>query len=575
MAFVGIDLGTTTSEVAIFQNGKIRVLHDARGNEIIDSYFGVDNKTRQQQVGKRVKDIFMAYPELCVEQVKRQMGKDIEIKVADQYLRPEEISAHILVYLKKAAENVLDEAVDRAVITVPANFPDTARTATKQAGEIAGFKVERIINEPTAAALAYGHSEGMDEEIVMVYDLGGGTFDVSIVEYVGNVLDVQASAGDPHLGGKDFDKALLDHVASRFAEENGLEIEPDSGPYYRLLFACEQAKKELSFNHSVAVHIPFFMVKNGQPVTLDVEVSRAQFERLIAPMVDRTEQSIRKTLKAAEVSEQDISRILLIGGSTRIPYVKQLVERVMGRKPVQDIDPDRAVAMGAAAQAAIIDGASKQIIMDVCPLSLGTSVVVNMGSAMVPGVYSEIIPANEKQLKSKTEEYSTIYENQSSINFRVYQRSSESESKWAEVEGRPNDEDGYTLLRSKEIQVPPGPAGQKVTVTYTYNLNGIIDIVIEVGGTKTTFDAESKLNEQQITASRAKIESMWQASEHYEEVRALLHAAEKEMDKGMDTDAEVELRRLIDKMKVALARNDADQVKQLEEEITDLLFNIS
>jgi molecular chaperone DnaK len=576
MAFVGIDLGTTTSEIAIFRNKSPKVIADGHGNEIIDSYFGFDPKTRLPQVGERVKGLFQSDPASCVEQVKRKMGLDIKIPVGDEALSPEEVSAHILRYLKQAAESYLDEPVDRAVITVPANFPDAARLATIRAGQIAGFEVERIINEPTAAALAYGHSEGMDEEIVLVYDLGGGTFDVSVVEYVGNALDVLASAGDPHLGGKDFDQALVEHVGRNFTEEYGIDIPEGSGMYYRLLFACEQAKKELSFNHATTVHIPFFAVKDGQPVTFDAEVTRAKFESLIGPMIDRTESAINKALKDAKITKSDISRVLLVGGSSRIPYVRKMVERVTGLQPRMDIDPDRAIALGAAIQAAIIKGDSNQIIMDVCPLSLGTSALARLGDGhFIEGTYCEILPPNWKVLKPRTESFRSMADDQEYVDFRAYQRSTFSQTQFAEVDDEPNTADGYHLFGRQRIKLPPGPSGQEIKVTYTYSQNGLIDVVIEAGGHRTPLSFGIHLDEKQIAAARARVEGAWKESEHYEKVRALMNAAEKDLEKGMEPEKEAELRILMDRLKEALADNDGKRVAEYEAKITDLLFELS
>jgi molecular chaperone DnaK len=350
MAFIGIDLGTTTSEAAYYDGDSPIVLKDTRGNEIVDSYFGLEKKSKTPQVGESVKSTFHSDPDLAVEQIKRKMGEDTDVQVGDQKFSPEEVSAQILTHLKKSAEEQLDEEVDRCVITVPANFADPARRATRQAGEIAGMTVERIVNEPTAAALAYGHAEGIEEEHIMVYDLGGGTFDVSIVEYMDDVLDVAASSGDPHLGGKDFDEALRAHVAERFEDQTGVAVEEGTGNYYRLLHACEAAKKELSFNRKTTVNIPFFAVQDGTPVDLNVAVRRSTFEDMIRPMIDRTEEAIEKALSDAELARRDIDRIVLVGGSTRIPYVQMFVEEVMGRKPLKHIDPDKAVALGAAVQ---------------------------------------------------------------------------------------------------------------------------------------------------------------------------------------------------------------------------------
>jgi molecular chaperone DnaK len=577
MAIVGIDLGTTTSEVAAYENDGPRIIRDIRGNEIVDSYFGLDPKTKNPIVGERAKNIRKAHEGLIIEEVKRRMGEDTLIKVGDQSLTPAEVSAHILRHLKQAAEEQLDESVDRCVITVPANFPDPARRATQQAGEIAGMKVERIINEPTAAALAYGHAEDIEDEHVMVYDLGGGTFDVSIVEYMGEVLDVLASAGDPHLGGKDFDKALADYVLDRFKSEHRIDIDRPSTRYYSVLDACEEAKKELSFNRRTSVNIPFFTVKDGTPINLDVEVTRRKFEDLVAPMIDRTESAINKALNDSGISRNDVDRIILVGGSTRIPYVQSLVERVMGQKPSRRIDPDKAVALGAAAQTAIIDGTSSQIIMDVCPLSLGTAAMDQIAGGVRAGRYSEIIETNGKQLQPYERSYRTVFEDQEAIDFRVYQRDCGSDAKQAEIEGEPNMDAGFILLTRREIDVPPGPAGQMLTATYVYNPDGMIDITIrfEETGEEHTFQASAGLDEEQIEASRQKLEAAWQESEYLGDVEALMEAAERELSDGsVPPKKEDRLLDLLDRMKRSLAANDEEAIRELEDYITDLLFEL-
>lgn len=583
MAFIGIDLGTTTSEAAVFEEGDgPRILKDIRGNEIVDSYVGIERKTNKIEVGEKVKNIFQAEPKLAVEQIKRQMGDDTQIsfgseKIESQRLSPEEISAHILRHLKRSAEDQLDEEVDRCVITVPANFPDPARRATQRAGEIAGMNVERIVNEPTAAALAYGYDEEIEEEYVMVYDLGGGTFDVSIVKHMGDVLDVEASSGDTELGGKDFDEALLWHVAEKFEEEYGIAIEPESGNYYRLLFECEAAKKELSFNRRTSVHIPFFTVKDGNPVNLDVEVTRSTFEGLISDKIDATEASIDKALNDAELSPNDIDRIILVGGSTRIPYVQEHVEEVMGQSPKKRIDPDKTVALGAAVQSAIIDGKTDHIIMDVCPLSLGTAAIEMRQGGVRPGRYTEIIKPNTDILKPHKETFQTVHEDQQAIDFRVYQRDNKSDSEQAEIDGEPNEEDGFHRLMDKEIELPRTGVRQKLEVKYVYNPDGMLDITISFpeAAKEIHLQTEAELDEEQAEEAREKLEQAWKESDYFEDVEALLQAAENELENGMEPEKEDHLRSLMKDLKRALAANDGDRVEALEEEITDVLFELS
>lgn len=579
MAFVGIDLGTTTSEIAVFdEKDGPRIIKDTRGNEVVDSYFGFDNKTKKPRVGEAAKSTAHSNPELVVEQVKRKMGEDVDLHVGDQTYTPTEVSAQILRYLRKSAERELDEDVDRCVITVPANFPDPARRATKQAGEIAGMKVERIINEPTAAALAYGYAEDVDEEQVLVYDLGGGTFDVSVVEYMEDIVNVQASSGDTTLGGKDFDEALVEHVATAFENEHGIAIEPGSGNYYRLLFACEDAKKDLSFSRSVAINIPFFAVKDGQPVSLDVTVTRQTFERLIRPMVDRTESAIDTALADAELSRSDIDRVILVGGSTRIPYVRDFVESVMGQPPFKRVDPDKAVALGAAVQTGIVDGTSDNIIMDVCPLSLGTAVIEKTENGLQGGRYSEIIPTNSRVLQRHNKVYHTAKSDQTSINLRVYQRDSQSQSQQAEINEVPNVEEGFTLLDKQKVDVPPGLPKQDVNITYVYNPNGLLDVTVEfpAAGVEHEFQAHAGLDEEAIIESREKVEDAWKESDLYEEVEALLDIARFDLRDGeIPDEKEPRLRSLIEEMKEALAQNDRSRVEELEDDITDLMFELS
>lgn len=575
MDIVGIDLGTTTSEIAIFRKQAPQMIRDERGDEIILSIVGIDTKTRIMGVGKNFRS-GEAEEMKSIDQIKRKMGSTEKVKLGDAEYLPEEISAFILKYLKTAAERYLGKEVTRAVITVPANFTDAARQATLTAGSLAGFVVERIINEPTAAALAYGHSEGLEEEKVLVYDLGGGTFDVSVVEYLGQAVDVLGSGGDPHLGGKDFDELLTAHLIKEIESRYSFKVLPKSPEYYKLLWKAEDAKKELSFQETVKISLPFFTQLKGKPLSMVLEVTRTELEKLIAPLIDRTEKSIEKALHDAKVAREEISQILLVGGSTRIPYVKKLIKRVIGKDPQSGIDPDRAVALGAAIQGAIITGESNHVIMDVCPLSLGTSAVADLGGMIVTGQYSEIIPSNWKVLKSRTEKYRTIYDDQDEVDFRVYQRSAESESPWAEVEGEPNVKEGYTLLGKQQVKLTPGPAGQQIEATYTYNQNGIVEIEIAVPGQSqsTKFSVTSQISADQIKTRAKELDDQWKRSEYYDKVKALISATEKELRKDLDESVRVELEKSLRDLKEALAHNNEELIHSIEKHITNLLFNL-
>ena len=567
MAFIGIDLGTTTSEVAVYRDGAPHILKDVRGTAVVDSLVGIDPDDRHLKVGTRVQYFLERDPENSAKEIKRHMHeRDWTIELGGEQHSPSEISSMILKHLKEGAEKRLDEKVERCVITIPANFPDPARRATRQAGEIAGMEVERIINEPTAAALAYGHREMIEDENIMIYDLGGGTFDVSIVEQVGPVLDVKASSGDRRLGGADFDRALLNHVIERLEAEHGVEgPAEETGAWYNLLHKCEEAKKVLSSQQQASVEY--------RGLTNTVDIHRSTFEDLITPMVEETAASIKHALDEADLNQSDIDRTILVGGSTRIPYVQRLVERVMDQIPRSAIDPDKAVALGAANQAAIIDGRTDGIIMDLCAQSFGTAVVdARTGQK---GRYDVIIPENGEYQKEYTETYRTIAENQEVIDFRVYQRDPDIDSERAEVEGEPNE--GFTLIGKQEIEVPQGPAGQKVEATYKYTLDGILDIQLNFPrtGEKREFRTRAEVDEAEIQASKAKVEQAWKESEYLDDVEALMDAAERELEKGELSDQkEQDVEGLLQNLKEALAADEEAKIRRLEDRLTDVLFEL-
>ncbi|MDP8269521.1 MAG: Hsp70 family protein [Candidatus Tenebribacter davisii] len=566
---LGIDLGTTNSVAAYYKDGKkepVTISNFSTGDgDILSSVVGIRPDTKELIVGKKAKEVIIQFSENFIQEIKREMGKDKKFQLGNKELLPEEISGLILNYIKKYSEESTGENFDRAVITVPANFNDRQRNATKKAGELAGFKVERIINEPTAAALAYG-LDNKDNKNIMVYDLGGGTFDVSVLELSAEILDIKASAGDNELGGKDFDKILLKHVYSLFKEENGFELPiPDNtGMYYKILFKCEDIKKDLSFMQSSTLNIAAITTKDGKPINLSVDISRSTLESLIGEKINDTEKSIDKALKDAKLKKDDIDTILLAGGSTRIPYVKELIERVMGKKPVQEIDPDRAVAVGAAIQGSIIDGETNTIIMDVCPFSLGIEVVANIGGKMMNGLYSEIIPSNYPLLKEKKELYYTTYGNQETVNIKVYQKNTLDKSEWVA---------DNTYLGEQELSgIPPNEEGKEViSVYFTYNLNGTLDVKarIESTGKEESFQLGSQKQFEDTTT--VNIEDIWQQSEKAGKIKSTIVAAEKVLNKiGEHT----ELEKKIYKLKEAVVKNDEELIEKLDDEITDLMFDL-
>ena len=562
MAFIGIDLGTTTSEAAVFRNGKTQMLRDEAGNEIVKSVVGLHHKTKELIFSDLAASQLALHPELSVTEIKRKMGTDEITLLGNKEYRPEEISGLLLRKIKEYAGAHLGEEVTRAVITVPANFNDRQRSATKVAGEHAGLIVERIVNEPTAAALAFG-VESTDEGTVLVYDLGGGTFDVTVMDYTGGVLDVKASAGDNRLGGQDFDRLLANVIVCRFKDEEGVDLTEDPQAMARLTESASEAKKELSFSTATTVNLPFIASRDGKPLSLEVEITRAEFEEMIASHLEKTEKAIDKALREASIDISDIDIVLLVGGSTRIPAVRDLVEKKTGKAPRTDVDPDRAVAIGASIQASIIDGESDTIIMDVCPLSLGTSVVTTVNGQYVDGVYSEVLPANTALLKACSETYNTVTDDQDVVRVDVYQKDSLSDSIWCR---------DHTPLQEKEIGgLTPLPAGQEtIKLTYTYNLNGILDVEVTVASTGISehFSVETDIKGQVDTAN---IDKLWEQSEKGARVRATIYTAEKKIK---ELGNHQQLEDCVAQLKAAVVGANDAEINRLDEQITDIVFDL-
>jgi len=559
MAIIGIDLGTTNSVACVSRDGSPQVIRDySSGQDIVPSVIGIHPKTRQQIYGKTAKDL---HPSEVLTEIKRKMGSTERIRFGDRELLPEEISALLLKHIKSYAEQFLNEEVTRAVITVPALFDDKQRTATKRAGELAGFCVERLISEPTAAALAY-NVHNKDDNNIMVYDLGGGTFDVSILEIQANTLDVKASYGDPALGGKDFDELIFEYVRTAFLDLHGMDLSETSELKHRIVEKCEEAKKQLSFSEIAEVVYPAVGVRDGKILNLNVEITRATFEKMIAEKLRKTEDAINKALRYSQLSAEDIDTILLIGGSTRIPCVQIMVERTMGKKPLFKIDPDLAVAMGAAVQSSIIEGHTETIIMDKIPYSLGIEVLGDIGGQQVTGLYSEIIPEQAPMLKEYKEVYRTIYDSQKSVEVKVFQKNPLNDSIWAH---------DHSFLGSDTLEhIPDKPAGEEIEISLKYNLNGILDVVAqsESLNVKQVFSVKTDQYEE---PSSETIESMWQESEKAQEVESTIRIAEKRLSELGEHE---ELKAKITALKDALIANNSDEISRLDDEINDLLFEL-
>ncbi len=513
---IGIDLGTTNSVVAVMEAGQPKVLINSSGNRVTPSIVAFTDKG-ERLVGQPAKHQQVTNPKNTVFSIKRFMGRRhnevqseeklvpygvvggadelVKVNVRDKDYTPQEVSAMILGDLKKTAEDYLGEKVDRAVITVPAYFNDAQRTATKEAGEIAGLKVERIINEPTAAALAYGLDKKINEKIV-VFDLGGGTFDVSILDIGDGVFEVLASNGDGHLGGDDWDQCLIDYLADEFKKIEGIDLRQDAMALQRLKEAAEKAKQELSTAQETTVNLPFITATQEGPKHLQIAITRAKFEQVSGDLFDRITGPVKQALKDAKLSASDIKEVVLVGGSTRMPKVQEIAKEVFGKEPNRSINPDEVVAIGAAIQGAVLQGDVKDILLlDVTPLSLG---IETMG-----GVNTKLIEKNTTIPTSKKETFSTASDNQTEVTIHVLQGEREFAS------------DNRTLGRFNLADIPPAPRGlPQIEVEFNIDANGIISVVATDKATGKSQNIEIKGSSG---LSESDIEQMKQDAEAHEE----------------------------------------------------------
>ena len=524
---VGIDLGTTNSAVGYIYDKKPQILQSDKGERIIPSVVLIDLEDNVV-VGKDALDSLVAMPNRTVAAVKRKMGSPDAIHISGRELMPQEVSALILKELKKSVDNLYGEGEKEAVITVPSYFTDAQRRATKQAGELAGFIVERIINEPTAAALAYGLDNLKKDGHILVYDLGGGTFDVSVVELMSGILEVKASTGNNYLGGEDFDWKLVDWLSEKVINEHNVDPRDDIRSKALLKKEAENIKIKLSSEESAKVVIPVVTVKDNQPIGLNVTIQREEFINLIDDLLQETMELTKEVLKDADISVTDIDEILLVGGSTRIPKVYELISNLFGKNPKNDINPDEAVALGAAVQAGLKSGVlskSGLIATDVAPFSMGIAVLKEWKlSALRPGGFSVIIPKNTTIPVTRSEEFTTTYDGQTDVSIEIYQ----GEHEWV----KNNYQLGEFLLEG----IPANDAGDEVIeVKFKYNINGILEvnakcISTEKEMTVVVHDALNRDSKKALEDSKEKIKSLYEKEDTLEDFQDMLYFDDEEIE---------------------------------------------
>ncbi len=565
---IGIDLGTTNSCVAIMEGGEPTVIANAEGGRTTPSVVAFA-KNGERLVGQVAKRQAVTNPDRTIISIKRHMGSDYKVNIDGKAYTPPEISAMILQKLKADTESYLGEKVDKAVITVPAYFSDSQRQATKDAGRIAGLEVERIINEPTAAALAYGLDKG-DAHKILVYDLGGGTFDVSLMEVGDGVFEVLATGGDTHLGGDDFDNRLIDYIASEFQKENGIDLRKDRMALQRLKEAAEKAKIELSGLMSVNVNLPFITADATGPKHLDVTISRAKFNELTADLVDKTIGPLNQAMKDAGVTAKDIDKVILVGGSTRIPAVQEAVQRVTGKEPYKGINPDECVAIGAAIQAGVLGGDVKDVVLlDVTPLSLG---IETMG-----GVFTKLIERNTTIPVKQTQIFSTAADGQTSVEVHVLQGEREMAAY------------NKTLGRFQLTGIAPAPRGvPQIEVTFDIDANGIVHVSAKDLGTgreqSIAITASSNMSEEEI--KKAVHEAEQYAAEDKkkkDEVETINRADQliyqtertmKEMEGKLDAADKAKLEEELNNFKKVRESNDPAQIKSAMDAFSQATYAI-
>ena len=566
---IGIDLGTTNSAVAVLEGNESKIIPNPEGNRTTPSV--VAFKNGEIQVGEVAKR--QAVTNLnTISSIKRHMGDaSYKVEIEGKQYTPQEISAMILQYLKGYAEEYLGEKVEKAVITVPAYFNDAQRQATKDAGRIAGLEVERIVNEPTAAALAYGLDKVDHEEKILVFDLGGGTFDVSILELGDGVFDVLSTSGDNHLGGDDFDNKIIEFLVAEFKRDNGIDLSQDKMAMQRLKDAAEKAKKDLSGVTSTQISLPFITAGEAGPLHLEVTLTRAKFDQLTLDLVERTKEPVRRALSDAGLSASEIDQVILVGGSTRIPAVVEAVRKETGKEPNKSVNPDEVVAMGAAIQGGVISGDVKDIVLlDVTPLSLG---IETMG-----GVFTKLIDRNTTIPTSKSQVFSTAADNQPAVDVHVLQGE------------RPMAADNKTLGRFQLTDIPAAPRGvPQIEVTFDIDKNGIVNVRAKDLGTgkeqTITIKSSSGLSDEEIERMVKDAEANAEADKKRKEevdlrneVDQLIFTVDKtlkDLEGKVDAEDVKKAETARDELKASVEANDLEAMKAKRDALNEVVQNLS
>jgi molecular chaperone DnaK (HSP70) len=575
---IGIDLGTTNSEVALIQDGKVEVLEIENGSKQLPSYVGLDDNG-EILVGEAARNQYILYPERTIKSVKRHMGEDKQIQMGDKQYSPQEISAIILHHLKQIAEAATGEAITRAVITVPAFFSDAQRQATRDAGEIAGLKVERIINEPTAAALAYETGQ-RDNYKILVYDLGGGTFDVSVVEMNQDVVEVKASHGNNHLGGDDFDQKLVDHIVKHLQETYDVDATQSTRAMSRIIRAAENAKIALSSQAYYTIEEEHLLdgKKKGKPIHLSLEISRSDYEKMISDFIDTTLEAIHTALDSADLRTADIDEIVLVGGSTRTPLVQQRLDSDLDMQPRMELDPDLCVAMGAAIQAGMLSGGDRPgpILVDVTPYTFGTSAMGEMYGMEYPHCFVPLIHKNTPIPVTFSNSFYTIVDNQEIVDIKVYQGEDPDAMKNTEI-------GSFKLKNLKNL-----PAGSPIVITFSLDINGILNVstLEKKSGTEKSLvidNAISRFQEDELEQAKNALQELMydkkdspetaKKKENREHIKAiaLLEKARKLLPSLQGDDSEDAID-MIEALDNAITENDNDKIKQAMDELSDLLY---